>query len=92
MLFASQRIAEFRDRKTKDSKMLINHLKVGSNIAPLSQYLLITYKCQQMSAPDEVSSLIELQLLSDFSISLIWYFRFSVSSSGGVRNSFYLHY
>ena len=28
MLFASKRIAEFRDRKTKDSKMLINHLKV----------------------------------------------------------------
>lgn len=27
MLFASKRIAEFRDRKTKDSKMLINHLK-----------------------------------------------------------------
>ncbi|KAG0604760.1 hypothetical protein M758_9G005700 [Ceratodon purpureus] len=27
MLFASKRIAEFRDRKTKDSKILINHLK-----------------------------------------------------------------
>jgi len=29
MLFASQRIAEFRDRKTKDSRVLINHLKVS---------------------------------------------------------------
>lgn len=50
MLFASQRIAEFRDRKTKDSKMLINHLKVNLLLAcsqfkvllhpSLSQYLL----------------------------------------------------
>lgn len=50
MLFASQRIAEFRERKTKDSKMLINHLKVNLLLTclyfmvlrhpSLSQYLL----------------------------------------------------
>ncbi len=44
MFFASKRIAEFRHRKTKDSKMLINHLKVSiDDSLPYDSHVSISF-------------------------------------------------
>lgn len=63
MLFASQRVAKFRDRKTKGSNMLINHLKVI--------LLLVRLNLILFSFPSLPQRFLELLRSFDISIHVI---------------------